>query len=99
MASETTPDAPREAVRPAVPQKCAMTPQWTMADRLIGKPAEPTDFYDGLVVDNSTGGGLVARVRAAVDRILPDNDWTVSQREDAVERGVATILAALGVQP
>lgn len=99
MASETTPDVPREAVRPAVPQKCAMTPQWTMADRLIGKPAEPTDFYDGLVVDNSTGGGLMSRLLAELDDAFAAT--TPSPEAGRFLAGIAytAALRALGVQP
>ncbi len=90
-ANETTP--PREAVRPAV----AM-------DVPLGTPRKPAGAGHVLAVDDDTGGGLVARVRAAVAESL--RAWVTTgyapsegDLEWAANAMAADVIEALGVQP
>ena len=106
MTNITTPTparaaAPREAVRPAV--ACFMMRAIRPADAEVHEipVLERTfDSREALAIDNVTGGGLVARVRAVVA------EWCAGDlvHADTVPCYscaplVPRILAALGVQP
>lgn len=108
MTNITTPtpdraDAPREAV------PCWMIP--ARAFRAVsvypedgtGKPVVETDV-PALAIDNDTGGGLVARVRAAVDGVVQRSVPTQYAPSEGdlcwlADDLVAAVTRALGVQP
>ena len=103
MAANETParaDAPREAVRPAV---LAMAYESACGgDHVVEQDNGHFTFADierdgmnprrVIAIDNATGGGLVARVRAALV-----GGYYVAP--DLLDEAMADIAAALGVQP
>lgn len=98
MASETT-TPPREAVRRAVP--CWMYPSRRPGNvyGYEGTPPVKDDDVPALAIDNATGGGLVARVRAALCGVHLPRAYDQRLSRGDVDAVMAAVCGALGVTP
>ena len=102
--TDPTTDAPRAAVRPAAECYLVHDGHWFATSLLRADEIEPGDGdVLALAIDNATGGGIVARVRAAVEgisAIYPTTSGMIlpaAMSHATVDDAVNRILAALGI--
>ena len=103
MTDATTTDAPREAVRPATECWLVHDGHWFATSMLRADEIVPGDGdVLALAIDNATGGGLVARVRADFDKIAWDDieaTYHEMGHDKFVQKMTERVCKALGVTP
>ena len=101
MTDDTTTD--RETVRPATECWLVHDGHWFATSMLRADEIVPGDGdVLALAIDNATGGGLVARVRADFDKIAWDDieaTYHEMGHDKFVQKMTERVCKALGVQP